>query len=181
MNKGGVLLALLCWLVACGQVLAGENGIVRVDPVVGGQPATGLRVDDVATGASMVDNGEWQLLPTAGVEQPLLLVYHPYSARVSVTAAPGANPTTQTLFDRGLDPQYSRHALVFPLHGDGPVRLKVEGARYPLQLAVLPRATHIARDLTEVRVVMLSVGVLVGVSLTVLLFWAMLGERVYLL
>ncbi|HYM85551.1 MAG TPA: diguanylate cyclase, partial [Pseudoxanthomonas sp.] len=88
---------------------------------------------------------------------------------------------TQTLFDRRLDPQYSRHALVFPLAGDGPVHIKVEGARYPLQVAVLPRAAHIAEDLTQVRVLVLAVGVLVGVSLTVLLFWAMLRERVYLL
>ena len=181
MNKGGML-ALLCWLVACVPVLAGEKGIVRIDPIAVGQAGVSVHADDAApVRAAMITNGDWLLLPDAGVEQPLLLVYHPYSARVSVTTAPGAPPLTQTLFDRGLDPQYSRHALVFPLRGDGPVQIKVEGARYPLQLAVLPRATHIARDLTEVRVVMLSVGVLVGVSLTVLLFWAMLGERVYLL
>lgn len=180
MNKGGML-ALLCWLVACVPVLASEQGIVRVDPVAVGQVGPALADDAAPRRAAMITNGDWQLQPVAGVEQPLLLVYHPYSARVTVATAPGIPAQTQTLFDRGLDPQYSRHALVFPLRGDGPVQVKVEGARYPLQLAVLPRATHIARDLTEVRVVMLSVGVLVGVSLTVLLFWAMLGERVYLL
>jgi diguanylate cyclase (GGDEF)-like protein len=119
--------------------------------------------------------------PAPGIEQPLLLVYHPYSARITVDGPGVAAPMTQTLFDRDLDPQYSRQALVFPLSGEGAVRITVEGARYPLQLAVLPRSVHIARDLTQVRVVMLAAGVLVGVALTVLLFWAVLRERVYLL
>ncbi|MEP6908082.1 MAG: diguanylate cyclase [Pseudoxanthomonas sp.] len=131
--------------------------------------------------SSVIGNGDWQLQPMAGLQEPLLLVYHPYSARIAVEGPGVITPSTQTLFDRDLDPQYSRHALVFPLTGTGNVRISVHGARYPLQVSVLPRSTHIARDLTQVRVLLLSVGVLAGVSLTVLLFWAMLRERVYLL
>lgn len=191
MNKTWLLAILWC-VVASPSALARDGGIARIDPLppsMPGQTATqsaGIFAErhfttDSAPPPSVVGNGEWRLQPEAGIEQPLLLIYHPYSARVTVQASPGAPPITQTLFDRGLDPQYSRHALVFPLPGDGPVYVKVEGARYPLQVAVLPHAAHIADDLTQVRVLALAVGVLVGVALTVLLFWAMLRERVYLL
>jgi diguanylate cyclase (GGDEF)-like protein len=180
-------------MVGCALALpaahAQQGGIARIDPLpASGQAATqtagifherDFKADPAVP--SVVGNGTWRLQPVGGIEQPLLLVYHPYSARVSVRLSPGAAPLTQTLFDRGLDPQYSRHALVFPLRGDGPVEIRVEGARYPLQVAVVPRARHIANDLVQVRILQLAVGVLVGVSLTVLLFWAMLRERVYLL
>lgn len=167
-----------------------QGGILRIEPLPGAAgPATsqnaGLFAEKDFTAnpssLSVVGNGAWRVQAASGIEQPLLLVYHPYSARITVDGPGVAAPITQTLFDRDLDAQYSRHALVFPLSGEGAVRVTVEGARYPLQLAVLPRATHIARDLTHVRVLMLAVGVLVGVSLTVLLFWAVLRERVYLL
>lgn len=167
-----------------------QGGILRIEPLPGAAgPATsqnaGLFAEKDFTAdpssLSVVGNGAWRVQPASGIEQPLLLVYHPYSARITVDGPGVAAPMTQTLFDRDLDPQYSRHALVFPLSGEGVVRVTVAGARYPLQLAVLPRATHIARDLTHIRVLMLAVGVLVGVSLTVLLFWAVLRERVYLL
>ncbi|RZA37038.1 MAG: diguanylate cyclase [Lysobacteraceae bacterium] len=166
-----------------------QGGIVRIEPVPANEASEAQNAglfaeqDFVADPASpsVIGNGTWRLQPVAGLEQPLLLVYHPYSARVRVEGAGVAAPMQQTLFDRHLDPQYSRHALVFPLSGSGEVRMTVEGARYPLQVSVLPRATHIARDLTQVRVLLLSIGVLVGVSLTVLLFWAVLRERIYLL
>ena len=184
-----LLLAMGWCALALPSAHAQERGITRIDPLpVPGQAASqkaGIFAErDFTTdpGApSVIGNGAWRLQPVAGLEQPLLLVYHPYSARVSVGLSPGAAPLTQTLFDRNLDPQYSRHALVFPLRGDGPVEVRVQGTRYPLQVAVVPRATHIANDLVQVRILQLAVGVLVGVSLTVLLFWAMLRERVYLL
>ena len=182
------LLAMTWCMATLSSAHAQESGIVRIDPVAAGASATqnaGIFAerDFSANPAkpSVIGNGQWRLQPAAGMEQPLLLVYHPYSARISVRHAPDAAPVSQTLFDRDLDSQYSRHALVFPLSGDGPVQVTVEGARYPLQVAVLPRAAHIAGDLTQVRVLLLSIGVLVGVSLTVLLFWAVLRERVYLL
>ncbi|MEO6519703.1 MAG: diguanylate cyclase [Pseudoxanthomonas sp.] len=180
--------AVVC-VVAWSPAGAQEHGILRIDPL----PSTGAQAAQSAgifsgrdfsrnpSRPSVLGNGRWRVQPAAGIEQPLLLVYHPYSARVTVQGAAGTTPSSQTLFDRELDPQYSRHALVFPLAGSEAVEVSVQGARYPLQVAVLPRARHIAQDLTQVRVLQLSVGVLVGVSLTVLLFWAMLRERVYLL
>jgi len=183
-----VLSVFLC--VAILPSAHAQGGILRIKPLPGtAAPATaqntGLFAERDFTAnpslPSVVANGTWRVQPAPGIEQPLLLVYHPYSARITVDGPGVAAPMTQTLFDRDLDPQYSRQALVFPLSGEGTVRITVEGARYPLQLAVLPRSVHIARDLTQVRVVMLAAGVLVGVALTVLLFWAVLRERVYLL
>lgn len=189
MIKWGLLLALGVCALALPVAYAQQGGIARIDPL----PASGQAAAQTAgifherdfkadpAVPSVVGNGTWRLQPLGGIEQPLLLVYHPYSARVSVRLSPGAAPLTQTLFDRDLDPQYSRHALVFPLQGEDPVDIRVEGTRYPLQVAVVPRGLHIANDLVQVRILQLAVGVLVGVSLTVLLFWAMLRERVYLL
>lgn len=189
MIKRWLLPGMLGCVLALPAAHAQQGGIARIDPL----PATGRAAAQTAgifherdfkadpAVPSVVGNGSWRLQPAGGIEQPLLLVYHPYSARVSVRLAPGAAPLTQTLFDRDLDPQYSRHALVFPLHGEGPVEIRVEGTRYPLQVAVVSRGRHIANDLVQVRILQLAVGVLVGVSLAVLLFWAMLRERVYLL
>ncbi|MEO8365259.1 MAG: diguanylate cyclase [Pseudoxanthomonas sp.] len=189
MIKGWLLLAMTGCALGLPVAHAQQSGITRIEPLpVAAHAATQTEGifqerDFIANPAapSVIGNGAWRLQPVGELEQPLLLVYHPYSARVSVTLAPGTPPLTQTLFDRGLDPQYSRNALVFPLRGDGPVEIRVEGARYPLQVAVVARGRHIASDLVQVRVLQLAVGVLVGVSLTVLLFWAMLRERVYLL
>ena len=188
MIKRWLLLAMAGCALALSSAHAQSGGVARIDPLPAGHAATqtaGIFHErdfkaDPAT-LTTIGNGAWRLQPAGGIEQPLLLVYHPYRARVSVRLAPDAAPMTQTLFDRGLDPQYSRHALVFPLQGDGPVEIRVEGARYPLQVAVVARNLHIAGDLVQVRIMQLAVGVLVGVSLTVLLFWAMLRERVYLL
>ena len=188
MSKRWPRLWMWCLVLLC-PAQAHAEGIVRIESLAAdGAPAlqhAGIFAErdfiaDPNT-PSVIGNGQWRLQPATGIEQPLLLVYHPYSARVSVQGRGVAAPATQTLFDRELDPQYSRHALVFPLLGDGPVDIKVEGARYPLQVSVVARSRHIAHDLTQVRILLLSVGVLVGVSLTVLLFWAMLRERVYLL
>jgi diguanylate cyclase (GGDEF)-like protein len=187
MGKGWLLLLAIA---AAPSALAGEHGIARIDPIPAAFPqqdavqTAGLFSERIFPAASnlkaVVGNGRWRLQPEPGIEQPLLLVYHPYSAKVTVKVAADAIPDAQTLFDPDLDPQYSRHALVFPLQGDGPVYVQVEDARYPLQVAVRARSAHVANDLLQVRVLLGSVGVLVGVSLTVLLFWAMLRERVYL-
>ena len=188
MGKCRLLAWIWCMALLC-PAPAHAEGILRIDSLAAdrapGQQHAGIFAerDFVANPntPSVLGNGHWRLQPATGIEQPLLLVYHPYSARVRVQGQGVASPMSQSLFDRELDPQYSRHALVFPLRGDGPVDIEVEGARYPLQVSVVARSQHIAHDLTQVRILLLSVGVLVGVSLTVLLFWAMLRERVYLL
>lgn len=193
--------SILLWLGILQPALAWGGASVRVDriqPLTSAQPASqkaGLfserRFEGVPEegkpnprarkGPTVIGNGEWRVEPVQSLPEPLLLIHHPYNARVTVLTSPGGRPITQNLFDAGLDPQYSRHALVFPLPGDGPVYVKVEGARYPLHIAVESRSAHAADDLTHIRILMCAVGMVVGVSLAVLLFWAMLRDRVYLL
>ena len=124
--------------------------------------------------------GWWRLQPAAASGERLLLVYHPYSARVTVLASPGGRAATQTVFDRARDPRYSRRALVFPI-GSDVVHIGVEGARYPLRIAIEDAGVHAVNDLNHTRVLSTMVGILVGVSLLTSLFWLMLRERVYLL
>lgn len=183
-----ILLLLLALLMAEG--VRGEN-IARIDRIQpqaleqqAGQRA-GLfserRFESGGASMRVIGNGAWRITPRPGVREPLLVFYHPYTARISVQAPPGAAVRRQDIFSPDLDPRYSRRALVFPLSGDGPVHVKVEGARYPLRVAVEPGRAYAAADLWHVRLVLPAVGVVLGVSLAVLLFWAMLRDRVYLL
>lgn len=176
-------------------VMAQESGIARIDRIL---PVTATQQADQKAGLfserqfeapaatptdapHVLGNGEWRVQPEGGIDAPLLLVYHSYSARVTVLTRAGGVPISQSLFDPQLDPRYSRHALVFPLSGDDPIYVKIEDARYPLHVAVQSRAAHAVDDLGHTRVLMVSLGVVLGVALTVLLFWAMLRDRVYLL
>ncbi len=183
-----ILLLLLALLMAEG--VRGEN-IARIDRIQpqaleqqAGQRA-GLfserRFESGGASMRVIGNGAWRITPRPGVREPLLVFYHPYTARISVQEPPGATVRRQDIFSPHLDPRYSRRALVFPLSGDGPVHVKVEGARYPLRVAVEPGRAYAAADLWHVRLVLPAVGVVLGVSLAVLLFWAMLRDRVYLL
>lgn len=183
-----ILLLLLALLMA--ESVRGEN-IARIDRIQpqaleqqAGQRA-GLfserRFESGGASMRVIGNGAWRITPRPGVREPLLVFYHPYTARISVREPPGAAVRRQDIFSPDLDPRYSRRALVFPLSGDGPVHVKVEGARYPLRVAVEPGRAYAAADLWHVRLVLPAVGVVLGVSLAVLLFWAMLRDRVYLL
>ncbi|MCP1582192.1 sensor domain-containing diguanylate cyclase [Pseudoxanthomonas mexicana] len=183
-----ILLLLLALLMA--ESVRGEN-IARIDRIQpqaleqqAGQRA-GLfserRFESGGASMRVIGNGAWRITPRPGVREPLLVFYHPYTARISVREPPGAAVRRQDIFSPDLDPRYSRRALVFPLSGDGPVHVKVEGARYPLRVAVEPGRPYAAADLWHVRLVLPAVGVVLGVSLAVLLFWAMLRDRVYLL
>lgn len=182
------MLLLLLALLAAGA--RGEN-IVRVDRIQpqaleqqAGQRA-GLfserRFESGGASMRVIGNGEWRITPRRGVREPLLVFYHPYTARLSVQDPPGGKVRRQEIFSPDLDPRYSRRALVFPLTGEGPVHVKVEGARYPLRVAVESGPAYAAADLWHVRLVLPAIGVVLGVSLAVLLFWAMLRDRVYLL
>jgi diguanylate cyclase (GGDEF)-like protein len=186
---------LLLWLLAM-PALAGAADIERLQRLPDARgtpmpapaavlqlpPAAFEPVDDVHRLASARDGrGWWWLQPGAAGDDHLLLVYHPYSARVTVLAPPDYRPVTRTLFDRVLDPRFSRRALAFPLPAAGPVYVRVEGARYPLQVAVQDVDAHLVEDVVHVRVISVVTGVLVGISLVVLIFWLLLRERVYLL
>ena len=128
-----------------------------------------------------VAGGWWRLHPAHGAHERLLLVYHPYSAQVTVLMPPDYRPQRQSMFDRDLDARYSRRALAFPVRGSGPIYIGVEGARYPLQVAVQDMAAHAVGDRGHLRVLFTTVGVLIGVCLVALLFWLILRDRVYLL
>lgn len=180
-----LLLALLPASAAFGENIA---RIDRIQPLALEQQAgqrAGLfserRFEGDDDGVRVIGNGQWRVQPRPGVAEPLLVIYHPYTARVTVLDTPDGAPRTQDLFRADLDPQYTRRALVFPLAGDGPVYVRVEGARYPLHVAVESRPHYAAADLRHLRLVMPAIGAVLGVSLAVLLFWAMLRERVYLL
>jgi len=129
----------------------------------------------------VIGNGEWRVQPTPGISEPLLVFYHPYTARVTVSDEVRGGSRRQDMFSANLDPRYSRRALVFPLTGNGPLHVKVEGARYPLRVAVESGPAHAAADLWHLRMLLPAIGVVLGVSLAVLLFWAVLRDRVYLL
>ena len=168
----------------------GENiaRIDRIQPLALEQQAgqrAGLfsqrRFDSGAAGVRVIGNGQWRVYPKPGVSEPLLVFYHPYTAHVTVQDHTGGPPRRQDMFSPDLDPQYSRRGLVFPLTGDGPVDVRVEGARYPLRIAVESAPAYAAADLWHVRLVLPAIGMVLGVSMAVLLFWAMLRDRVYLL
>jgi len=180
-----LLLALLPAAAALGENIA---RIDRIQPLALEQQAgqrAGLfserRFEGGGDTVRVIGNGQWRVEPRPGVEAPLLVFYHPYTARVTVLDRAGGTPRVQDVFSPDLDPQYSRRALVFPLSGDGPVYVKVEDARYPLRVAVESGPAYAAADLWHVRLVLPAIGVVLGVSLAVLLFWAVLRDRVYLL
>lgn len=180
------LSCLLCCLLAA-SAHAQDGGITRIErlDLAAGEDATAL-VTSTQQGSTVLLDGavdgraRWRVQPTARPGTRLLLVYHPYSARVTVDAGDGA-PSTRSIFDRDLDPRFSRRALVFPLTADAALDVGVEGARYPLRIAVRDADAYLAEDIVHVRLISVVVGVLIGISSVVLLFWLLLRERVYLL
>ena len=101
-------------------------------------------------------------------EPPLLVAYAPYGNRVSVLAPPGYAIDTRTIRDAGLDPRWSRHALVFELpHEIGPatpIYVALEpGRRFPARLALETRASFGAGEVRYVRAmtaILTSIGVM---------------------
>lgn len=113
-----LLLALLPASAAFGENIA---RIDRIQPLALEQQAgqrAGLfserRFEGDDDGVRVIGNGQWRVQPRPGVAEPLLVVYHPYTARVTVLDTPDGAPRTQDVFRQDLDPQYTRRALVFP-------------------------------------------------------------------
>ena len=127
-------------------------------------------------------SGWWRLHARHASDERRLLVYHPYSARLTVLAPPDYLPQRKSIFDAEPVSGHSRRALAFAWNDTTrPVYIGVEDARYPLQVAVRTRTDFSIEDYGHVRVLWLSLGILIGVSLVTLLFWLQLRERVYLL
>ncbi len=183
-----LLLALSSWGMAA-PVAAQDSGIARVEAVpapVDGMPAAsqaGMNASPALPQVrlTMTDGGGWwRIDPASGDPDRLLVVYHPYSAQVSVRLPPSYRVETHTIFEPGLDPAHSRRALAFPLTAPGPAFIGIRGARYPLQVAVLPASEFAAADRAHTQVLFTSIGVLVGVSLVALVFWLVLRDRMHL-
>ncbi|GAB3379971.1 sensor domain-containing diguanylate cyclase [Lysobacter fragariae] len=171
------------------------NGVARIerlrDDVASIAPAAMTRQPETAwattaephqLSGAQKGRGWWRLTPTAATSERLLLVYHPYSARLTVLIPPDYRVRHASVFDRDLDDGHSRRALYFALPATTqPIYVGVEDARYPLQVALRSPHAFAVEDHGHVRVLWLSLGILVGVSLVALLFWTLLRERVYLL
>jgi diguanylate cyclase (GGDEF)-like protein len=185
------LLLLSLWS-PCGMaapIAAQDSGIARIEAMPGpGAAAPVARRARAATAPALPEvrlampegGGWWRIDPASADPGRLLLVYHPYSARVSVRLPPAYRVQTHTIFESDLDPAHSRRALAFPLAAPGPVFIGIDDARYPLQVAVLPAAEFAAADRTHTQVLFTSIGVLVGVSLVALVFWLVLRDRMHL-
>lgn len=192
-DQGWEMTRALCCLLCCllggmsaAPAQARGSGIAQIESI------GAIARDDAATGAGapppstrflsgmQEGRGAWRLQPEAGDGERLLLVYHPYSARVTV-GGDGWSGGTRSVFDRTLDPRFSRRALAFSFTGAAPLTVAVEDARYPLQVEVSSVDAYLARDVAHVRLLSVVTGVLMGISLVVLVFWLLLRERVYLL
>ena len=158
-------------------VLAGPEAVVQQP-----ESAWATTAEPHQLAGAQHGRGWWRLHPVPADGERLLLVYHPFSARLTVLAPPDYRPQYASIFDADLDAAHSRRALVFVLPDtDRPVYVGVEAARYPLQVAVRTPQFFGIEDYGHVRVLWMSMGILIGVSLVTLLFWTLLRERVYLL
>jgi diguanylate cyclase (GGDEF)-like protein len=191
MRRTWILLLLLsCAWSAVAPAMARDSGIAHAVPVPESVAATHSPVADARAAAAPAlaqvrlampaSGGWWRLDPALSGPDRLLLVYHPYSARVSVRLPPEYRLQSHTTFEADLDPAWSRRALAFPLKAPGPVFIGIEGARYPLQVAIRDAREHTAEDRAHNRVLFTSIGVLVGVSLVALVFWLVLRDRMHL-
>ena len=192
MHRAWIVLPLLLLASAWSAgvpAMVRDSGIAHIAPVT--DPVAAAKLPAVANIppapalaqvrlAMPAGGGWWRLDPAASGPDHLLLVYHPYSARVSVRMPPDYRVRTRTIFETDLDPAWSRRALAFPLKGAGPVFIGIEDARYPLQVAIRDAREHTAEDRGHTRVLFTSIGVLVGVSLVALVFWLVLRDRIYL-
>jgi diguanylate cyclase (GGDEF)-like protein len=197
MKTAWLAVLLVVWLAlapAGAQAQAG-NGVARIERLQDGiavaRPEQ-VRLQPESAWTSTAEphqlagaqhgSGWWRLHALTAQEARLLLVYHPYSARLTVLAPPDYRPQRKSIFDRTLDGGHSRRALAFTWPDTTqPIYIGVEDARYPLQVAVHSPQDFSVEDYGHVRVLWLSLGILIGVSLVTLLFWVQLRERVYLM
>ncbi|HJU26516.1 MAG TPA: hypothetical protein VJ722_07575, partial [Rhodanobacteraceae bacterium] len=96
--------------------------------------------------------GDWR-----GESRPLLAIGGDTRARVTVYLPPAYEPRQLSPYDAGLDPRFSRHALVLvlPRHlrADQPIYLNLgaPGQSQPLRAAVVEYAGYQINDLRHVR------------------------------
>ena len=188
------VVAWLALLPAGVHAHATDNGMARIERLQAGIAVTPEQIPQQSENAwtstaepnqlagAQHGSGWWRLHARNADDVRLLLVYHPYSAQLTVLAPPDYKPQHRSIFDSELSSGHSRRALAFAWEDTTqPIYIGVEDARYPLQVAVRTREDFSTEDYGHVRVLWLSLGILIGVSLVTLLFWLQLRERVYLL
>ncbi|HEX7326577.1 MAG TPA: diguanylate cyclase [Rhodanobacteraceae bacterium] len=117
---------------------------------------------------------------------PLLSIYGNVRGRVTVYMPPDYRPRSATVYSAGLDPTFSRDAVVYRLPPDlaagQPIYLQVgnPGQGMPVRVGVTDEASYRAADLWRVRANTFFAGVQLSMLLVVLCFWAALRERVFL-
>ena len=194
MRAAWLAMCLFAWLALPTAVQAhAANGVARIERLqdaavapqdIRRQPesAWSATAEPHQLAGAQQGRGWWRVHALPVGEARLLLVYHPYSARLTVLAPPDYRPRRGSIFDTEVRSGHSRRALAFMwLDTTQPVYIGVEDARYPLQVAVRSPREFAVEDYGHVRVLWLSLGILIGVSLVTLLFWLQLRERVYLL
>ncbi|RNF82865.1 diguanylate cyclase [Lysobacter psychrotolerans] len=190
------------WLIACLLMVVclpvAANGLQRIDRIdpeqaaqagadatrLAALPSTAFEPAPSATqlsGADARGRGWWRLHPVPSGDDRVLLVYHPYSARLTVLAPPDYRARRASIFQPPARIAHSQRALAFDIDAPGPIWIGVEDARYPLQVALRSPREYAVEDHAHVRVLWLALGLLIGVALVVLMFWSRLRERVYLL
>lgn len=118
--------------------------------------------------------------------RPLLALYAPYNNRVTVFAPPSYVGITRTIRDAGLDPRWSRHALVFPLpatlrSGDAVYVMLDPGRRFPVKAALESEAQFGAGEVRYLHAMVAMLAMLAVMWIVVGAFGFVLRERAFLL
>ena len=100
-------------------------------------------------------SGWWRLQPQAATGRRLLLVYHPYSARLTVGAAGLPRRNAERVRPRpGCGLFAARAGVTFPATATDLYRRR--SARYPLQVAVRDIGSHAVSDRSHSRVLYIA-------------------------
>src|SRR5579875_1643239 len=122
----------------------------------------------------------------AGASRPLLTISDNTRARLTVYLPPDYAARTVSMYDTGLDPRFSRHALVFQLPQDlranQPIYLALgtPGQTQPIRARITDFSSYQAEDLRHVRMSTLFASVQGSMLLVILCFWLVLRDRMFL-
>ena len=149
MRAAWLAMCLFAWLaLPAGAQARADNGVARIERLQTAEvPAQDIRFQPESAWTTTAEphqlagarqgRGWWRVHAATAGESRLLLVYHPYSARLTVLAPPDYRPHKESIFDTTADGGHSRRALAFVWSDTSqPVYIGVEDARYPLQVAV---------------------------------------------
>lgn len=116
---------------------------------------------------------------------PLLVIHGNLRGRVVAYLPPDYRARDATMFDAGLDPTFSRHAVVYPLpaglQADQPIYLALgnPGQSQPIRVSISDTAGYRTGDLAHVRISIFLASVQWSMVLVALCFWAVLRDRMF--